>query len=64
MCEENARCLAQVDAHYDTCFDSNYDMGGRRTSPTLDIDGLMMCINDQGEEVFAFVEYDEEPEQW
>ena len=45
LCESDADCRADVEKHYDACFDSSYKMGGRRTSSKLDVDALVRCVN-------------------
>ena len=45
LCEADAECAADVERHYDACFDSSYKMGGRRQSSKLDVDALVKCVN-------------------
>ena len=45
LCEGDADCRADVEKHYDACFDSSYKMGGRRQSSNLDVDALVKCVN-------------------
>jgi hypothetical protein len=45
LCEGDSECQADVDKHYDACFDSSYKMGGRRQSSKLDVDALVKCVN-------------------
>jgi hypothetical protein len=45
LCEADAECVADVETHYDACFDASYRMGGRRSSAKLDVDGLVRCVN-------------------
>jgi hypothetical protein len=45
LCEGDAECRADVEKHYDACFESSYRMGGRRQSSQLDVDALVRCVN-------------------
>jgi len=45
LCEADAECKADVERHYEACFDSSYKMGGRRQSSNLDVDALVKCVN-------------------
>ena len=45
LCETDAECVADVDKHYDACFDASYKMGGRRQASKLDVDALVRCVN-------------------
>ena len=45
LCEADAECVADVEKHYDGCFDASYKMGGRRQSSKLDVDALVRCVN-------------------
>ena len=45
LCEADAECKADVERHYEACFDSSYKMGGRRQSSNLDVDALVRCVN-------------------
>ena len=45
LCAADGECVADVEKHYDACFDSSYKMGGRRTSSKLDVDALVRCVN-------------------
>jgi hypothetical protein len=45
LCETDAECVADVDRHYEACFDASYTMGGRRQSSKLDVDALVRCVN-------------------
>jgi hypothetical protein len=45
LCEADAECVADVERHYDACFDSSYGMGGRRQSSKLDVEALVKCVN-------------------
>jgi hypothetical protein len=45
LCETDAECVADVEKHFDACFDSSYKMGGRRSSSKLDTDALVKCVN-------------------
>jgi hypothetical protein len=45
LCETDAECVADVDKHYDACFDTSYKMGGRRQASKLDVDALVRCVN-------------------
>jgi hypothetical protein len=45
LCETDAECVADVDRHYEACFDASYKMGGRRQSSKLDVEALVRCVN-------------------
>jgi hypothetical protein len=45
LCEADAECLADVEKHFDACFDASYKMGGRRSSSKLDAQALVKCVN-------------------
>jgi hypothetical protein len=45
LCETDTECVADVERHYDACFDLSYKMGGRRQSSKLDVDALVRCVN-------------------
>jgi hypothetical protein len=45
LCDGDAECRADVERHYDACFDASYSMGGRRQSSKLDVDALVKCVN-------------------
>jgi hypothetical protein len=47
LCEADAECQADVEKHYDACFESSYKLGGRRQSSKLDVDALVKCVNDR-----------------
>lgn len=55
ICAENSGCTAAVDKHFDSCFDSHYNLGGRRRSGRLDGTKFTHCINEKaGETYFSF----------
>ena len=56
ICQDDSRCVSAVDTHYDTCFESSYNLGGRRRSGRLNGEQLTNCINEQAGE--AYFEYD------
>ena len=45
LCENDQKCVAAVDTHFEGCFDSSYSMGGRRRSSELRSADLVSCIN-------------------
>ena len=45
LCEADTECQADVQRHYDACFDASYRMGSRRQSSKLDVDALVQCVN-------------------
>jgi hypothetical protein len=45
LCATDAECVADVQKHYDACFDSSYKVGGRRAAARLDVDALIRCVN-------------------
>jgi hypothetical protein len=47
VCESEAACVKNVEANFDTCFESSYNMGGRRASAKLKSDALVKCLNDK-----------------
>ena len=54
LCEGDAQCQTAVRTHYDACFDSAYNMCGRRSGSKLDVDALVSCVNRKaGEDYFA-----------
>jgi hypothetical protein len=62
LCATDAECVADVQKHYDACFDSSYKMGGRRTSARLDVDALVRCVNTRsGVPYFAVYQEDRQP---
>ena len=62
LCASDAECLADVDRHYDACFDSAYMTGGRRTASRLNVDDLVRCVNTRsGVPYFAVYEEEKRP---
>ena len=54
MCEGEAKCVQSVEAHFDTCFDANYRLGGRRQASHLETKELVQCLNSRaGHSYFA-----------
>lgn len=47
ICATDSQCVADVDAYYDSCFESSYDLGGRRRSGGLNGTRLATCINEK-----------------
>ena len=45
VCENDQKCIAAVETHFKSCFDSSYSMGGRRRSSELRSTELVSCIN-------------------
>jgi len=45
LCEADAECVADVEKHFDACFEASYKMGGRRSSSKLNTDALVQCVN-------------------
>jgi len=45
LCDADTECAGDVQRHYDACFASSYEMGGRRRSSKLDVDALVRCVN-------------------
>lgn len=55
VCNQESECLAAVNDYFQNCFDSSYDLGGRRRSAGLDADNLANCINNRaGSEYFVY----------
>ena len=55
LCEGDAQCQTAVRTHYDACFDSAYNMGGRYSSANLKGQELVKCINSKaGAEYFTY----------
>ena len=46
-CATDKACVAAVDQHFDTCFETAYDMGDRRHAASLDERGFLECFNQQ-----------------
>jgi hypothetical protein len=54
LCEGDTRCLQSVEAHFETCFDAAYKMGGRRKASHLEAGELVQCMNrESGRSWFA-----------
>jgi len=62
LCAADAECVADVQKHYDACFDSSYRMGGRRTASRLNVDDLVRCVNTRSG-VPYFAVYQEEKQR-
>lgn len=45
LCENDQKCLAAVETHFEGCFDGSYKMGGRRSASELRSADLVSCIN-------------------
>jgi hypothetical protein len=55
LCERDAACESAVKIHFDACFDSAFEMGGRHTSSRLKGEELVKCINQRaGKSYFAY----------
>jgi hypothetical protein len=46
-CGGEAACTAAVDTYFDSCFDENYTVGGRRTEGGVNADGFLRCFNEK-----------------
>lgn len=54
LCESDARCVQSVEAHFESCFEAAYKLGGRRKSSHLESGELVRCLNSRaGESYFA-----------
>ena len=54
LCESDARCVQSVDAHFESCFESAYKLGGRRKASHLETNQLVECLNSRaGQSYFA-----------
>lgn len=54
LCEGEAKCVQSVEAHFETCFDSSYKIGGRRRASHLETGDLVQCLNGRaGQSYFA-----------
>jgi hypothetical protein len=54
ICASEQQCLAAIEDHYDSCFDSSYSLGSRFRSGGLDSEKLANCINNKsGQPWFA-----------
>jgi len=57
LCASDAECLADVQKHYDACFESAYGTGDRRSR--VDVDALVRCVNSRsGVPYFAVLQED------
>jgi hypothetical protein len=45
LCGTDSECQADVQRHYDACFDASRTIGGRRTLSKPDTDALVACVN-------------------
>lgn len=45
LCESDKDCTAAVDQHFDSCFDDNYSLGGKRRSGGLNQEAFLSCFN-------------------
>jgi hypothetical protein len=62
LCATDAECLADVQKHYDACFESAYGAGGRRASSRVDVDALVRCVNSRsGVPYFAVYQEEKKP---
>ncbi len=52
ICAADSQCVSDVNAHYDECFESSYDLGGRRRSGGLNSDKLANCINQKSGQAY------------
>jgi hypothetical protein len=48
VCEAEKACEDAVNTHFDACFESAYNMGGRHRSSSLKGAELVKCINSRG----------------
>lgn len=54
LCEGEKECLDALAAHFDSCHEEAYRMGGRRQASHLDAAALVRCINGKsGQDLFA-----------
>ena len=54
LCEGDVKCTQSVQAHFDSCFESAYKMGGRRRASHLEAEQLVECLNSRsGQPYFA-----------
>jgi hypothetical protein len=54
LCELDKRCVQSVEAHFESCFESAYKLGGRRKSSHLEADQMVQCLNRRaGQSYFA-----------
>lgn len=54
LCESDTRCVQSVDAHFESCFEAAYRLGGRRQSSHLETGALVQCLNSRaGQSYFA-----------
>jgi hypothetical protein len=56
-CGDDKECLSAVEQHFDSCFESHYDLGGRRRSGGLKAEEFLQCFNEKaGAMVFSYEE--------
>jgi hypothetical protein len=54
LCEGDTRCVQSVQAHFESCFDAAYKLGGRRQASHLETNELVQCLNSRaGRSYFA-----------
>jgi hypothetical protein len=53
-CDQDQACLSSVNAHFDTCFNDSYSLGGRRRAGRLDGNKFATCLNQKaGKDYFS-----------
>lgn len=54
VCGEDSQCTSAVEKHFQSCFDANYSLGGRRQAGSLNGDKFTDCLREQaGAPVFT-----------
>ena len=56
ICETDNTCIEVVDTYFERCFNTHYNMGSRRSSGSLDAQGLANCVNEYGQAEYFAVE--------
>ena len=54
-CAEDKSCTNAVEKHFDSCFESNYSLGGRRKSGSLNRDKFLSCFNQKAGQQFFVI---------
>lgn len=60
LCGEEQDCIAVVKEHFESCFSSSYDLGGRRRSGGIRTEKLVACINQKSGTAFFSAGEEEE----
>ena len=59
ICGEDTYCIAAVNNNFQSCYDSNYSLGGKRRAARLNLNEFTDCINQKSGYLYFAVQKDE-----